>query len=378
MVASLFLLVYTFLLFPLLLLVLSGRKAEAGWPELPDDELPTVELFISARNEESSVAEKIENSLNLHYPGDRLQITLLANGCTDKTVEIANGYSGRGVHVQEYDEIGKTESQNRGAAKSNADILAFTDANTLFETDALKKLVAPFADSSVGSVSGRHRYRDNGRATDATESAYWNVFETSMKRAESATGGLIGANGSIYAVRRERYVPLPSDVISDLMEPLLIAANGYHTVYAEGAIAWETAEADFQAELARKERIVRRSVASILKYPELLNPLRHGRLSLLLWSHKVLRWLSPFLVGIALLASVFRILSGRGKSIDLLLFGGASIGGFLGLLGRGLGTEKPIPVLSHTYYVYLMLRAAVMGVYRAVAHGSQTTWDHTR
>ncbi|MFH0883835.1 MAG: glycosyltransferase [bacterium] len=378
LITSILLLLYSLVLFPVILLVVAARKREAEWKIPNDADLPSMELFISARNEQAAIAKKIENSLQLRYPRDRLQVTVLANGCTDGTVEIGRRYEDRGVRVYEYGEIGKTEAQNRGVDDSQAEILAFTDANTLFEVDALVRLVAPFADDTIGAVSGRHRYRNNGRASEATESAYWNIFETVLKRAESATGGLIGANGSIYALRREHYIPLPSDVISDLMEPLLIAAKGFRTVYVVDAVAWETAEEEFKAELARKERIVRRSVASLFKYPELLNPLRHGRLACLLWSHKVLRWLSPFLVGMVLVGSTLRILIGRGRTADLFLFGGSSIAGFFALLGRGLGTEKPIPLLSHAYYIFLMLRAAFKGVYRAIAYGSQTTWNHTR
>jgi len=378
LISCLLLLFYSFLLFPVILLAAASRKRETEWAIPEDADLPQVELFISARNEQAGIAGRIENCLNLKYPKGRLQTTVLANGCKDNTVEIARGYDDRGVRVLEFGEIGKTEAQNRAAADSEAEILAFTDANTLFEEDALRPLVAPFTESAIGAVSGRHRYRNGERATDATESAYWNFLETGLKRAESRTGGLIGANGSIYAVRREQYIPLPADAISDLLEPLLIAQAGYRTVYAPEAVAWESAEQDFRAELARKERIVRRSVASVLKFPELLNPGRNGRLALLLWSHKVLRWLSPFLLGAALLASTLRILTRRNNGFDVAVFGASSLLGFFGLLGRGLGSERPIPLLSHAYYLVLMLRAAATGVFNAVTKGSQMIWDHTR
>jgi len=371
-------LLYHFIMFPLILLGVASSRKEKSYTPWDEDRLPTIDLLIAAKNEASCLREKLDNSCDLDYPAEKLRIIVLANGCTDETVKVAESNSIGRITVLEFDDIGKTEAQNRAVSESSSDIVVFSDANTLYDSDALRKLIVPFTDPAVGVVSGRHKYRRNGSAADSTEGAYWNIFETGLKRAESRTGGLIGANGSIYALRRELYEPLPPDVISDFIEPLLISLRGYRTEYAPDAVAWEVAESNLHEELARKERIVRRSFSSLLKYPQLLDPGRSGRISWLIWSHKVLRWFAPFLGALALLGSLLRILTGKGGKIDYTVFGGSTILGFFALLGRGLGTEKAIPLLSHSYYLVLMLKAASTGVIKALRDGSQITWNHNR
>lgn len=343
MTVVLFLLLYTFLLYPILLLGVGAYRSRAEDHEVPEtDELPSVDLLIAAKNEENCIEAKIKNSLALDYPKGKLTIHVLANGCTDRTVEAVRNYSKHGVVAHEYDDVGKTEAQNLAVADSSADIIAFSDANTLYDEDALLHLVAPFADDTVGAVGGRHFYESGERATDATEGYFWNTFETMLKRAESDAGGMIGANGSIYAVRRSEYIPLPADVISDFIEPTLISATGKRTVYAEKAVARERAESSVQEELDRKQRIVRRSFTSLMKYPQLLSPARSGRLAWMLWSKKLLRWFAPLIALLAVVLASVRILTKHEKPFDFIVLGSTSLFGFAAMLGRGLGAEKPV------------------------------------
>lgn len=372
------LVIYHLFLFPAGLLAKASRVKDPVYPLQDDESLPTIDLLIAARNEATSIQAKLTNSLELDYPANKLRIVVLANGCTDGTVDLVRAMKDRGIVLQEYGAIGKTEAQNLAAAASDADILVFSDANTLYNPEALRHLAAPFQDPTVGSVSGRHTYVEADRPSGAGEKLYWNLLETSLKKAESATGGLIGANGSIYAVRRELYVPLDPDVISDFFEPLMVASKGFRCVYAPDAVSMEEPETSFELEYRRKVRIVRRTVYGLLKNLWLLDPTRTGRLSGIIISHKVLRWLTPLLLLVAFTAATLRILRRQASSLDFLFFSGMSLAGFLAILGRGLGREQNTPVLTQAYYVYMVFRAAVVGVYEAFAKGQYTIWDHGR
>ncbi|MDP8207721.1 MAG: glycosyltransferase [Candidatus Electryonea clarkiae] len=377
---ALTLVIYHILLFPLILIISNMLSRPESSPELSKNNLPTVALLISARNEEKNIGEKLENSLEIDYPADKLRIIVLANGCTDRTVEICKGYADKGIDVFEFGEIGKLQSQNNGVQMVDSEIVVFSDANTPYNKEAIRYLVSHFSDRSIGVVSGRHLYVNLDKATGATEGAYWNKIEYTMKKAESGTGGLIGANGAIYAVRRDLYIPPSSgDVMEDMYGPLLIAIKGHRTVYEPNAIASEHAEDTFAKEYRRKEMVVHRTANSIFfHYPWMLNPFKTGRIALLLWSHKILRWFTPILLGIVLLISIIRLISSNGSTRDWVVFTGATGFGFLATLGRGLGMEKPVPVLSHAWYLLMMFKAATFGLYKAVAKGGVSVWDHQR
>ncbi|MWV65231.1 glycosyltransferase [Halorubrum sp. JWXQ-INN 858] len=261
------------------------------------DKLPSTALIIAAYNEEDVIAEKIENSLKLEYPTDRLNVVVFSDGSDDTTDEIVRSYENQNVTLVRIEgRVGKTECQNRVAKLVDEEILVFSDANSMYEPDALKELVRGFT-PRIGCVVGELRYHDSSNVEG--ESVYWR-YESRIKRLESATSSLITGNGSIYAVHAESYVPQPADAISDFTEPLSILRNGGLVKYAPKAVAWEETEKNATNELNRRIRIVTRSWNSIVRYPDLLNPLSHPRIAYQLWSHKVLRWLSPvFLLAIA-------------------------------------------------------------------------------
>ncbi|GBE29403.1 MAG TPA: glycosyltransferase [Bacteroidetes bacterium] len=373
------LLVYQFVLFPLALYVLSRRRAEPEYAELSDDELPTVAFIIAARNEEDIIADKIDNSLSLRYPSDKIRFIVIANGCTDRTTEIVGNYKDDRVELIEYGEIGKTEAQNRAVKDIDEDILVFSDANTPYAEDAVYELVKPFQDQQVGSVAGNHIYMSGEDSRSSTEGFFWNRIELLYKKTESVTGGALGAMGSIYAVRRELYIPLPPDIVSDFWEPVLIAARGKRTVFMESAICYEAAEnPDLIIEFQRKSRIVHRACYSLVHYRWILNPLRYPRLAWLIVSHKLMRWLTPFMLAIPLMAASMRMVIGRGRWPQVCYFVAMSLFGFFALLGRGFGRTTSVPVLTPAYYASLMFYAAAKGVYTSFAGDQLSTWDRAR
>lgn len=377
-IVSFFLVIYHLVVYQSVVAVM-GLLSPAVEAPVPDaEDLPAVALLIAARNEEASIAARLENALQLDYPQDKLEVVVVANGCTDATADIVRGFSDRGVRLLEYDDVGKSVAQNRAVETLESEIVVFTDANTAFSADALLHLVAPFSDPGVGSVGGRHVYTNTGDATGAAEGIYWNVIERALKQGEARLGTALGANGSIYAIRRDLYVPVKADVPSDFIAPLLVAANGYRTEYAPRALSMERAEASFAAEYARKRRIVRRSVHALLSYPELVDPRTNPRLAWMLISHKVLRWWTPALLLVGLGGALLRMAGGRATRIEVGSVVLASLMGFLMTLGRGLGRDDHVPVITHAYYLYLMFRAAIEGTMDALTRGGVATWEHNR
>ncbi len=186
--------------------------------------------------------------------------------------------------------VGKTERQNQVVSIVDTDFIVFSDANSMYEPDAIQKLIAQFSDD-VGCVVGELRYRDDSDIEG--ESFYWK-FEQFIKKLESRFNSLVTGNGSIYTTRTNSYVPLPRDVISNFAEPLAIVQSGKLVKYAPDAVTWENTGDSVDSELSRRIRIVIRSRNTVAEHRGLLNPIHYPTFSFQLFSHKVLRWLSPF------------------------------------------------------------------------------------
>ncbi|MBZ0264361.1 glycosyltransferase [bacterium] len=376
--ASIGLLLYHLFLFPVVL-VLWAKLKPAPKIKKNYDYKPSITLLISARNEASGISAKIENSLGLDYPREKLRIVVVANGCTDNTAEIAQSFVDRGVQVLEYGAVGKSIAQNLAVPETTGDILIFSDANTLYEPQSVNEIAALFADSNVGAVSGHHVHVGEKEALSRdTENVYYGIAEKFLKEYESRIGGLISAAGSIYAVRRDLYVPVKKECTSDFIEPLLISMRGYRVSFADKARSLEVMEASEEEEYRRKIRVVRHGVSSILLYPQVLNFFKHPRVAFLVFSHKVLRWLVPFFLSILFTVSFIRLIAKRGILIDKLIFGGTTLGGFVALLGRGLGVNRKVPLLSQAYYGFLILKSIMEGTLQAIKDGGVIEWDHKR
>ena len=258
-----------------------------------DQYSPSISIIICAYNEEKRIASKLKNTLELDYPLEKMQVIVADDGSTDKTVEIANGFEF--VEILKLPRAGKTSAQNEAVKIAENEILVFSDANNIYKVDALKKLVRNFSDERVGVVCGELRYHEE----KSEESIYWN-YEIAIKKGESRNGWLIGANGSIYAVRRESYVPLPKDAISDHLEPIKVYGNGLDIIYEPEAIAIEDAPKNV---LLRKRRIILRSLISMKYILNELNPFRKRSIYIPYVSHKLIRWFTPIFLLLIFLSS---------------------------------------------------------------------------
>ena len=249
-----------------------------------DQYSPSISIIICAYNEEKSIASKLKNTLELDYPLEKMQVIVADDGSTDKTVEIANGFEF--VEILKLPRAGKTSAQNEAVKIAENEILVFSDANNIYKVDALKKLVRNFSDERVGVVCGELQYNEK----NSDEKFYWK-YEVAIKKQESKNGWLLGANGSIYAVRKKAYVTLPEDSISDHLEPIKVYSNGLDVIYEPEAIAFEDVPDNV---LQRKRRIILRSLVSMKYVLALLNPFKKRSIFIPYISHKLIRWFLPF------------------------------------------------------------------------------------
>ncbi len=291
--ASAGLLVYVYFGYPILLTLLASSSKNVEFADFP---FPSVTLLVSAFNEGEVIAAKLENALVLDYPRDRLEIIVISDSSDDGTDEIVQQYSPSGVRlVRQQPRMGKSVGLNLGVLQANGQILVFSDANAMYQSDAVRRLVRHFSNPKVGYVVGNARYYEKGAESSSAQSEglYWKL-ETYLKKKESKFGSVVGGDGAIYAIRRELYSPLLPTDINDFLNPLQIVTHGYVGVFEAAAICYEEAAENFGQEYRRKVRIISRSLNALRRIPEILNPLQNTRHWFLLVSHKVLRWFAPF------------------------------------------------------------------------------------
>jgi cellulose synthase/poly-beta-1,6-N-acetylglucosamine synthase-like glycosyltransferase len=294
------LVLYAYVVYPIVVRWLSRRielvdQGVSGDP----DEWPSLTLMIAAYNEEAVIEERIHNALAMDYPRDSLEIVIGLDGCTDGTAGIVRRFTDRRVRLLEYAERrGKATVLNAAMDEVKGQIVLMSDANTEIDLQAARRLVRWFALPRVGAVVGRLILTDprSGRNVD---SLYWK-YETFLKRCEGRLGGLLGANGAIYAIRRDLYFAIPPDtIVDDFVIPLLAKLrSGCDIIYEPDAVAREETPLSLSSEFHRRARIGAGGFQSIALLWKLLDP-RQGWVSFTFFSHKVLRWLCPFfLVGL--------------------------------------------------------------------------------
>jgi cellulose synthase/poly-beta-1,6-N-acetylglucosamine synthase-like glycosyltransferase len=288
-------LAYVLVGYPLLLRLVV--RARGPRPILKRDITPPVSLVISAYNEADVIAQKIENALALDYPPDSLEIVVISDASDDDTDDVVRGYASRGVQLRRQAERrGKTAGLNAVVPYLTGEIVVFSDANAMYETDAVRKLVRSFADTTVGCVTGEARYVNEAQgAADEGEGAYWN-YEIQVKRLETATGSCVGGDGAIYAIRRHLWQRLPEDGINDFLNPLQIVAAGWRGVYEPEAVCYESTAGETAKEYRRRVRIISRSWRAVFLVADVLKPWKVGFFALSVISHKVLRWWSGVFV----------------------------------------------------------------------------------
>jgi cellulose synthase/poly-beta-1,6-N-acetylglucosamine synthase-like glycosyltransferase len=361
--ASLALIFYTHLGYPLALRTLVALRRRPTLQPGTWEELPRISLIVAAYDEEASIAAKVANALELDYPRDRLELIVASDGSADATATRARE-AGADL-VLELPRGGKVVAQNAAAERAAGEILAFSDANSAWSRDALRRLVEPFADPSVGYVCGQVRFLDPDG--DNLEGAYWR-YEMAVREMESALAGITAGNGGIYAVRRDAYLALPPSGSHDLSFPFLLAKGGRRSVYAPWASAKEKMVPTLRGEFARKRRmmvglwdiVVREGMLRPRGYP----PLYAFEIA----SHRLLRYLTPFLHLIALAANI--ALLGEGWIYV------ATLAGQLGVLAAAaLGKWLPLAPLRVARYYTMTTASIAAGLWDRFRHGPPGAWE---
>jgi cellulose synthase/poly-beta-1,6-N-acetylglucosamine synthase-like glycosyltransferase len=361
------LLVYTHLGYPLLLAALVRLRSGSGRPARqaaahPAD-LPTVSLIIPAYDEEEVIAAKVANALALDYPADRLQVIVASDGSADATAGRARA-AGAGL-VLELPPEGKVAALNAAAEQAAGEILAFSDANSVWARDALRRLVAPFADPGVGYVCGQVRFLDP--AGNNLEGAYWR-YEMAVREMESALAGVTAGNGAIYAVRRDAYIPLAASGSHDLSFPFLLAKRRLRSLYAPAARAEEKMVPTLEGEFERKRRMMV-GLWDIVLAEGMLRPRGYPPLyAFEVASHRLLRYLSPLLHLVALLANVFLLASGWFYVLTFVLQ--------LALLAAALLAPRlPLLPLRIARYYVLTTASIAAGLWDRRRRGASGRWE---
>ena len=370
------LLVYVYAAFPLLVMIMGAvRRRHVHKRSIA----PKVSLIIAAYNEEAVIKTKLDNALALEYPRDALEVLVASDGSSDATEAIVAGYQAAGVRLLALPRRGKIHALNHAVLQATGDILVFSDANTMFRADALRTLVANFADAEVGGAAGNTGYlvKPGSQSSSYGESLYWR-YDTWLKVLESATGNVVSAHGGIYAVRRELYSAIPSAAVTDdFAISTAVIARGYRLVFEREARAYEVAVGQAGREFGRKVRLMTRGLRAVLFRRALLNPFRYGFYSLVLFSHKVLRRLLPFALLLLFISSI-----GLSKSGSIYFFAAVAQAGFYSLAAAGC-LLKNLPagkakLLYISFFYCLANAAALVAVIRLATGQKVELWQPQR
>ena len=294
---------YTYIGYPLLAALFAKFKV---LPKILSVEYPSVTLLITAYNEESVITKKIENSLNLDYTSDKLQILIAADGSSDKTPELVKQFGDRVELNYIPPRQGKMAAINRAIPRVWGDIIVFSDANNMYEPDSLKKLIAPFADPAVGATTGAKLIIQDGGDLSSAEGIYWK-YESWIKKNQTTLGTCTSSVGEMLAVRRSYYMAPPNNIINDDYYIVLdLIKRGYRVYYVPEARSLEYISANEQDEITRRSRISTGHYQAIFLSPRLL-PFNRPVVIWHIVSHKFCRALSPFGFIMAFIANVLLV-----------------------------------------------------------------------
>jgi cellulose synthase/poly-beta-1,6-N-acetylglucosamine synthase-like glycosyltransferase len=333
-----------------------------------------VSLIVAAHDEQDVIGAKIQNALELDYPRDLLEVIVVCDGCADETARRARE-AGADV-VLELPRGGKIVAQDAAVERAQSEIVAFSDANASWKPDALRKLVAAFADPRVGYVCGRVRFvqghrAPGGRAIHATnqEGVYWR-YEMAVRARESRLSSITAGNGAIYATRRGSYIVVDPIMGHDLSFPFNMVKRGWRAVEVPDACAVEKMVPTIEGEWRRKRRMMSHTWPIVIR-GGMLSPRGYtlGYAAMIV-SHRLLRYLTPFLHAIAFLANVALVARGAGSlyavtlALQVVVFAFAGLGGLV----------RVRPFLIARYYFLTTLSAAA-GLWDWLRHGTAAAWD---
>jgi cellulose synthase/poly-beta-1,6-N-acetylglucosamine synthase-like glycosyltransferase len=357
------LLVYTHLGYPALLWLLARlRRAEDDAAQMATPP-PHVSLIVAAHDEEASIVRWVRSTLAFDYPRERLEVVVVSDGSTDRTLEWA-GKAGADL-VLEVPRDGKVAALNAAVEKARGEVLAFSDANSTWEPDALARLVARLSDPQIGYVCGQLRLE--GEGGENQEGVYWR-YETAVRALESGLAGVTAGNGAINAVRREAYIALEPTRGQDISFPYELTKRGWRAVFEPGAVAREPMAATLGSEFRRKRRMLAGAWATMLRHG-MLSPRGYGRAyAFEILSHRALRYLSPILHLITLGTNL--ALLGQGWLYVVTLAAQLTL-----LAAAALAPLVPLRAFQIARYYVAVTAASAAGLWDYLRRGVPATWE---
>jgi cellulose synthase/poly-beta-1,6-N-acetylglucosamine synthase-like glycosyltransferase len=363
---------HTYIFYPLSLLLFAGRAHKP--PEEPS-EWPKISILVPAYNEELTIAAKIENCLAVDYPADKLEVMVGSDCSSDRTVEIVKANPDPRVRLTEMEQrTGKTGVLNRLVTEARGDILFFTDANTFIDKTAVRKLVRHFVDPSVGAACSRMDMIPPAGVAEVQGEDFYRRYEIFLKQLESNFGGTTGAFGGFYALRRELFRPYSHDgSLYDVVTLLHVVEQGKRVLFEPTALSYEETGASLREEFRRRIRLGMGNFQTLVKMIHMVHP-RFGATAYAFFSHKVLRWLSPFFLLMILLGSLllfgipfYRVVFW----LQILGYGAALLTGLLNEL------HLRLPGFILAYHFTIMNVALLLGIFAWFRGRRQVIWERT-
>ncbi|KAF0198509.1 MAG: family 2 glycosyl transferase [Bacteroidetes bacterium] len=344
---------------------------------------PEVTLFVAAYNEKDYVRAKVENSLALDYPAEKLHLVWVTDGSDDGTPEMLKTWSRLKVYHQP-ERAGKIGAMNRGMKLISTPYVIFTDANTMLNREAVRNIIRHYADPKVGGVAGEKRIaaREKDAAAGAGEGIYWK-YESALKKLDSELYSVVGAAGELFSIRTELFHDVEKDtLLDDFILTMRITQQGYIVRYEPEANATETSSANVEEELKRKIRISAGGLQSVVRLKAILNIFRYGTLSFQYISHRVLRWtLAPLALPFIFLLNLSIALDSGLFTLQFytMLFWCQVLFYLAALTGWYLENKKvKIKLLFVPYYFFIMNLSVYLGFRRFIKGRQTVNWERAK
>jgi len=361
---------YAYFGYPLLLALL-GKLVQRPIVTGTTAPLPEVTLIIPVHNEERVIDAKLRNLEDLDYPGNRLMVLIVSDGSTDGTRQRVLAYPGdlqvRFLELSQRQ--GKAAALNLGLTNTRSEIVVFTDASIMLATDALRRIVAPFQDASIGCVSGEDHIPGGGGE------GLYGRYELFLRNLESRISSIAGASGSFYAMRTSLCQPFLSGLAPDFLSVLSTVEQGYRAVTEPSAFGSMSSTKSTRGEFTRKVRTLIRGMTALWHARGLLSPFRSGLFSLVLWSHKLMRWAVPWFMLLALLANFF-LLHKWFYQFTFLLQSAFYVLAAIGLLGSERIRNNPLIKLP--LYLVVVNAGIAVAWMRYMSGVRLEIWEPTR
>lgn len=338
---------------------------------------PNVTILITAYNEERDIRAKIENTLKIDYPKEKLEILVASDGSTDRTDEIVKGFYTEGVKLfRQEGRKGKTFTQNKAVEISKGEIILFSDATTYYKSDVLREILPNFADETVGCAAGKLIYVDDSESSVGSGAkSYWN-YETFLKTSESRACSLIGASGCLYAIRKAAYREMYAEACSDFLICTILFRQGLRSVYEPDAVCTEETNRHAGNELKMRVRVISQTFTDLWRNRDMLDPLKRGFYAVELFSHKLMRYAVPVFLFLLFISTAFLAAT---STLFFIILAAQIIFYLFGLIGW-IMEKRGVTLLVFSMPLYFVLAnlASAVAFYKFLHGERYERWETVR